>query len=67
MIIIDHQNGFLSLYSNVGKILVTKNDAVELGQIIAIAGKKQDTDQYLLHFELRKDNEAIDPLPYFSN
>ncbi|MFA5498674.1 MAG: peptidoglycan DD-metalloendopeptidase family protein [Candidatus Cloacimonadia bacterium] len=67
MIILDHQNGFLSLYSNLSKILVTKNDQVELGQPIAVAGKRQDSDQYFLHFELRRDNEAVDPLKYLQN
>jgi len=64
LIIIDHQNGYFSLYGNNGNLLVTKNDEVSLGQVIGIAGKDNGSDNYLLHFELRRHSKPVDPLAY---
>ena len=64
LIIIDHHNGYFSLYSNNGNLLVAKDDVVSLGQPIAIAGKKNNSDNYMLHFELRKNRTPVDPLAY---
>ena len=64
LIIIDHHNGYFSLYSNNGNLLVTKDDVVSLGQPIAIAGKKNNSESYMLHFELRKHRTPVDPLAY---
>jgi murein hydrolase activator len=62
LVIIDHQNGYYSLYGNNGSLLVTKDETISLGQPIAITGSKND--KYQLHFELRRRNVPVDPIPY---
>lgn len=65
MIIIDHQNGFFSLYGFNSDLVVKRGDAVSRGQMIARSGMTGSANQPSLHFELRKDGTAINPLPYF--
>ena len=65
MIIIDHQNGFFSLYGFNSDLVVKRGDTVTRGQMIARSGITGSASQASLHFELRKDGTAINPLPYF--
>lgn len=65
MIIIDHQNGFFSLYGFNSDLVVKRGDTVSRGQMIARSGMTGSATQASLHFELRKDGAAINPLPYF--
>ncbi|MBW6515061.1 MAG: peptidoglycan DD-metalloendopeptidase family protein [Candidatus Cloacimonetes bacterium] len=64
LVIIDHHNGYFSLYANNGNLLVAKDDVVSLGQPIAITGRKNNSDSYMLHFELRRERTPVDPLTY---
>jgi len=64
LIIIDHQNGYFSLYGNNGNLLVAKDDMVSLGQPIAIVGRRSNSENYLLHFEIRRQNTPVNPLSY---
>jgi septal ring factor EnvC (AmiA/AmiB activator) len=64
LIIIDHQNGYFSLYGNNGNLLVTRDEVVSLGQTIGVAGRNNGSDSYLLHFELRRHSKPVDPLAY---
>ncbi|MCB5252552.1 MAG: peptidoglycan DD-metalloendopeptidase family protein [Candidatus Cloacimonadaceae bacterium] len=65
MIIIDHQNGFFSLYGFNSDLVVKRGDSVSRGQMIARSGMTGSANQPSLHFELRKDGAAINPVPYF--
>ncbi len=65
MVIIDHQNGFFSLYGFNSDLVVKRGDTVTRGQMIARSGMTGSASQASLHFELRKDGTAINPLPYF--
>ncbi|MEO0075666.1 MAG: peptidoglycan DD-metalloendopeptidase family protein [candidate division WOR-3 bacterium] len=59
MIIIDHSDGFYSLYSNLAEFTSDLNENVQQGDII---GKTKD----ILHFELRVEGKAVDPLLWLS-
>ena len=63
--IIDHQNGFFSLYGFNSDLVVKRGDTIARGQMIARSGMTGSANQPSLHFELRKDGAAINPLPYF--
>lgn len=63
IIIIDHQNGFLSSYCYPEKLLVLKGDRVKTNQTIAISGNK-DQGKSVIHFELRKDGHPVNPIDY---
>jgi len=59
--IVDHGNGYLSLYGYADVLLKEPGDRVESGEQIANSGRSggQDTDG--LYFELRKDGRPINP------
>ncbi|TXI91756.1 MAG: hypothetical protein E6Q33_09125 [Neisseriales bacterium] len=64
LIIIKHQDNFLTAYSHNKINLVKEGSTVKRGQKIAEVGKT-DSDKPLLHFELRKSGKPINPTPIF--
>jgi murein DD-endopeptidase MepM/ murein hydrolase activator NlpD len=60
-IIIDHGNGYYTVYSHLGEIYVGKNDIVETNQIIALVGESGSLAGSKLHFEIYGGNQAFDP------
>ena len=63
LLIIKHNNTYLSAYAHNSKILVQEGDTVTRGQKIAEMGNS-DTDTVKLHFEIRKNGKPVDPLNY---
>lgn len=63
LIIIKHNNTFLSAYAHNSKLLVKEGEAVSKGQKIAEMGNT-DTDAIQLHFEIRKHGKPVDPMDY---
>lgn len=66
LIIIKHNNTFLSAYAHNSKILVKEGETVVKGQKIAEMGNT-DTDTIQLHFEIRKHGKPVDPMEYLPN
>ncbi len=64
LIIIDHKNGFFSVYAYNSTLLVSKGATVKKGQVIAKSGRTGSALQPSLHFELRKDGRAVNPMNY---
>ncbi len=64
LIIIDHKNGFFSVYAYNSSLLVSRGSTVTKGQTIAKSGSTGSAIQPSLHFELRKDGRAVNPLNY---
>jgi len=64
LIIIDHKNGFFSVYAYNRDLLVAKGSTVKKGQVIAKSGRTGSATQPSLHFELRKDGRAVNPMNY---
>ena len=62
MIIVKHSNDFLTAYAHNSKLLVREGDTVRQGATIAEMGTGP-TNKPLLHFELRKSGQAVDPVP----
>lgn len=65
MIIVKHNDTFLSAYAHAQTLLVKEKDVVRQGQQIATMGSS-GTDRVKLHFEIRKLGTAVDPEPYLS-
>ena len=65
LIIIKHNEEFLSAYAHNKKLLVHEGEKVLPGQAIAQAGNT-DAKRVLLHFEIRKAGKPVDPLKYLS-
>ncbi len=63
LIIVNHNENFLSAYAHSRKILVKEGASVQAGQTIAELGSS-GTDRDKLHFEIRKNGNPVNPLPY---
>lgn len=63
LIIIKHNEEFLSAYGHVGKVLVKEGDSIRAGQRIAEMGST-GTNRIMLHFEIRRSGVPVDPLPF---
>ena len=64
LIIIDHRNGYFSLYSHNSTLLVSKGDEVSKNQQISLTGKTGSAEIPSLHFELRKRGTPVNPMDY---
>ncbi|MCD4797278.1 MAG: M23 family metallopeptidase [Candidatus Cloacimonetes bacterium] len=64
LVIIDHQNGFHTLYSHNSTLLVSKGEKILKNQMIALSGKTGSVEYPCVHFELRKRGAPINPLLY---
>ncbi len=61
LVIIKHNNTWLSAYAHNENILVKEQQDVRKGQKIAEMGSS-DTDQVKLHFEVRRQGKPVDPV-----
>jgi septal ring factor EnvC (AmiA/AmiB activator) len=66
VIILDHANGFFSLYAHASKILATVGAQVGAGQAIGETGDTGMTGENTLYFELRQGAEPLDPLQWLA-
>lgn len=63
LVIIKHNETFLTAYGHNDKVLVAEQSTVRRGQKIAEMGNS-DTDRVKLHFEVRKNGKPVDPMRY---
>ena len=63
LVIVNHNEHYLSAYAHNRKILVKEGEDVAAGQTIAELGSS-GTDRPKLHFEIRKNGNPVNPLPY---
>ncbi|GAA6136193.1 peptidoglycan DD-metalloendopeptidase family protein [Oceaniserpentilla sp. 4NH20-0058] len=63
LVIIKHDDQFLSAYAHNKKLLVKENQNVKAGQVIAEIGSS-GTNKVKLHFEIRHKGKPVDPLRY---
>ena len=63
LVIVKHNDSFLSAYGNNEKMLVQEGEKVKAGKAIARVGKTA-ADDVMLHFEIRRDGKPVDPLKY---
>ena len=66
MIIIDHKNGYHSVYGNNSQLNVSRGAHVKKGQAIAYSGNSSSTGEASVHFELRKNGKPVNPLGYLN-
>ncbi|HZT62393.1 MAG TPA: peptidoglycan DD-metalloendopeptidase family protein [Burkholderiales bacterium] len=63
LVIIKHNDTFVSAYAHNSKVLVKEGQSVAKGQKIAEIGNS-DSPQVKLHFEIRRFSEPVDPLKF---
>jgi murein hydrolase activator len=66
VIILDHANGFFSLYAHASKILTGVGEQVVEGQAIGETGDTGMIGENTLYFELREGAEPVDPLHWLA-
>ncbi len=64
LVLLRHDNGWVTAYAHNDELLVKRGDKVKRGQVIAKAGKTGSVDQPQVHFELRQGSKPVDPIPY---
>ncbi len=62
LVIIKHNETYLSAYGHTRSIAVTQGDEVSRGQRIAAMGEGPG-QRAMLHFEIRVDGQPVDPMP----
>ncbi len=65
--IVDHGDGYLSLYGHNEKLLKAVGDEVAAGDTIASAGDSGGSSRPELYFEIRKGGKPVDPRPWFKS
>ncbi|GKW48776.1 peptidoglycan DD-metalloendopeptidase family protein [Halomonas sp. NCCP-2165] len=63
LILLKHNDDFLSAYAHNDSLNVSENDVVEAGEVIATMGDT-DADRVKLHFEVRRNGQPQDPLTF---
>jgi murein DD-endopeptidase MepM/ murein hydrolase activator NlpD len=66
LVLIRHDNGYVTAYAHSDTVTVSRGDRVQRGQIIAYAGATGDVNQPQVHFELRLNTKPVDPVPYLA-
>ena len=63
LVVIRHDNGFITVYAHNRSILVKEQQSVARGQRIAELGNS-DAERPKLHFQIRKGSAPVDPMRY---
>lgn len=63
-VIIDHKNGYRTLYAHLSKMNTTKGKIVEKGEKIGVMGNTGNSTGVHLHFEIHKNGKQVNPSSY---
>lgn len=66
LLLVRHENGWVSAYAHNKSFDVKKGSSIRRGQIIARSGRTGHAQQPKLHFELRKNSEPVDPMKHLA-
>ncbi len=61
LVIVDHGNGYMSLYAHNQSILMSAGEWVSTGETIATVGQSGGKREPALYFEIRKSGKPLDP------
>ena len=65
-VMIDHGNGYYTLYGHMSSIAVSLGQAVSKGDTVGYVGSTGVSTGPHLHFEIRVNGVCTDPAPWFS-
>jgi len=60
-VMIDHENGYVTLYGHASEVFVSAGDYVSAGDVIAAVGSTGDSTGNHCHFEIRTGDEFCNP------
>lgn len=63
-VMIDHQNGYVTLYAHLSKVLVSEGQTVRRGDRIGLEGSTGRSTGPHLHFEVRRNGVVVSPFDY---
>lgn len=64
LIILDHGNGYQTVYGHNSAMLFEQGDRVGFGEIIALSGNSGISSAPHLHYEIRYNAQPVEPLQY---
>ena len=64
LVVVDHGNGLSTAYAHASSILVSVGQSVSQGQTVSLVGSTGNSTGPHLHFEVRVNGVAVDPLAY---
>jgi murein DD-endopeptidase MepM/ murein hydrolase activator NlpD len=64
---ITHGNGIETRYGHMSKLIVAANQRVRRGQVIGLMGSTGRSTGSHLHYEVRIDGEAVNPMPFIQS
>jgi murein DD-endopeptidase MepM/ murein hydrolase activator NlpD len=67
LVLVRHDNGYVSAYAHNGELNVKRGEKVSRGQLLAKSGSSGNVTSPQLHFELRKGSTPVDPTKYLEN
>ena len=65
-IVIQHSEGYYTVYARLSEISLNLNESVITGQVIGKVGKEATTSKAKLHFQIWKGSAPLDPEGWFS-
>ena len=66
-LVLDHGDGLTTLYAHCRNVDVKEGDTVKAGEMVAAVGSTGMSTGPHLHFEVRQDGEAQNPVAYFDS
>ena len=67
LLIVDHGDGYMSLYAHAEGLYKNAGDYVTQGELIALVGDSGDAQQTSLYFEIRRQGTPVDPATWCVN
>jgi murein DD-endopeptidase MepM/ murein hydrolase activator NlpD len=64
LVLVRHQNGYVTAYAHASELMVKRGDTVKRGQIIARSGQTGNVNAPQLHFEIRRGKVPVDPVQF---
>jgi len=64
-VVLDHGYSYVTLYAHMSRVLVRRGEKVKRGQIIGYVGNTGKSTAPHLHYEVRKNGRAVNPIYFF--
>jgi murein DD-endopeptidase MepM/ murein hydrolase activator NlpD len=64
LVVVDHGNGLSTAYAHASSLLVSVGQSVSQGETVSLVGSTGNSSGPHLHFEVRINGSAVDPLGY---